>query len=259
MFSLQKESEIENNSHDFEIISLNKYYTIKNKELNDELEKKLFNNFNNDSLFSTPSNLEKDNKDNILEFIKSYSENEKKNVNFNENFFICKKTERNHKFKVKKIKENHKREITFMTFNSKFNKYITEKINKKIEKNDEISKYFFNNENPLISTKFTQCGIQKNLKKYLELPLKEFIKKENFAKIKEIGLEKDSLFNSLISELIYEYYEFIYSNQNEFNKYLFDKKFIKRNKYFSKEGLINLKFKENSKKNLWIFRFFSKL
>ena len=112
-------------------------------------------------------------------------------------------------------------------------------------------------ENPILSTKFTQCGIQKTLKNYLNKPLKEFIKKENIEKIDELGLDKDSLFKTLISELIFEYYEYIYSNQNELNKYLFDKKFVIRNEKFSKEGLINLNYFKNSKKVYGYLDFFN--
>ena len=54
-----------------------------------------------------------------------------------------------------------------------------------------------------------------------------------------------------------KYYEFIYSNQNEFNKYLEDKKFVIRNEKFSKNGLINLKYQENSFKIYGYLEFFN--
>ena len=231
-------------------LSINLYNNFsieENKSMDDEFSNAFSKHFNkNDSLFTSSSNSGEENEYNNLD---------NKEINcYNTNIWLGKKTERNPKFKVEKI--NYKREIAFTTFNTKFNKYLTEKVNKKILENFQISKTFFNDENPLLSTRFTQCGIQKTLKGYLNMPLKEFIKEENLLKIKEIGLEKDSLFNSLINELIYEYYEFIYSNQEEFNKYLWDNKFVIRNEKFSKEGLINLKFRENSKKVFGYLDFF---
>ena len=55
---------------------------------------------------------------------------------------------------------------------------------------------------------------------------------------------------------IFEYYEYIYSNKNEFNKYLEDKKFVIRNEKFSRNGLINLKYEENSIKIYGYLDFF---
>lgn len=182
------------------------------------------------------------------------------NVKINQSSTSCnnllgKKAERNNK-KFKTYKINEKREITLIAFNSKFNKYLTEKVNKIILENCQLSQFYFTDENPLLSTKFTQCGIQKKLKNYLLSSLKEFIKKENFEKICDIGLEKYYLFHSPLFELIFEYYEYIYNNKKEFNKYLLDSKFAIRNKKFSKDGLINLNYQENFKKVYGYLEFF---
>jgi len=264
---LSIEIELENDSQDYEISSINDFFTIKEKVENYNFEKAFDANFiNKESFNNTKENIENDynfenmifttpkNDINSTQIIDN-SENNKINIYNNDNKILCKKTQRdNQKFKV--IKINPKREISFITFNTKLNKYLTEKINKKISGVCGVSKFFFTDENPLLSTKFTQCGIQKTLKEYLNRPIKDFIKKENYNKIKEFGLENDSLFNSLIYECIYEYYEYIYSNKNEFNKYLFDQKFVIRNEKFSKDGLINLKYFQNSKKIYGYLDFF---
>lgn len=268
MHSLSTKTEIENDSQDYDISSLNHFFTFKEKFDNYEFEKAFSTHFNNkESLNKLNDNIENDY--NIENMINLKQKKEKKSFqildkpdnntinlnNNNENNLLCKKIQRdNRKFKVNKI--NPKREIAFITFNTKFNKYLTEKINKKISEIHRVSKFFFTDENPLLSTKFTQCGIQKTLKEYLNRPIKDFIKKENLNKIKEFGLGNDSLFNSLIYECIYEYYEFIYSNKNEFNKYLLDQKFVIRNEKFSKDGLINLKYEQNSKKIYGYLDFF---
>ena len=254
----------DNDSQDYEISSINNFISIK-ENLENEIftkeynlcltQKKNSNNIIDESLTKKiNSNLFLKNSENIHNF----SNLNKNNINNNKNgnIFLGKKHEK--KFKVNKI--NTKREITFITFNTKFNKYLTEKINKKISENNieyKDKKSYFTDENPILSTKFTQCGIQKTLKNYLNKPLKEFIKKENIEKIDELGLDKDSLFKTLISELIFEYYEYIYSNQNELNKYLLDKKFVIRNEKFSKEGLINLNYFKNSKKVYGYLDFFN--
>ncbi len=259
----------DNDSQDYEISSINNFISIKENLENDIFtkeynlcltQKKNSNNIIDESLTKKiNSNLFLKNSENINNF----SNLNKNNININNfnnnkngNIFLGKKHVK--KFKVNKI--NTKREITFITFNTKFNKYLTEKINKKISENNieyKDKKFYFTDENPILSTKFTQCGIQKTLKNYLNKPLKEFIKKENIEKIDELGLDKDCLFKTLMSELIFEYYEYIYSNQNELNKYLFDKKFVIRNEKFSKEGLINLNYFKNSKKVYGYLDFFN--
>ena len=252
-------SEIENNYADSEkTIS----YFLQDEEIKED--KKFEKGF--EEVFKTDFNISNLEKNNINEYLSD----EKKNQNStqilsnlenskinqtvkNYNNLIGKKTLKK-KFKVNKI--NDKREITFITFNSKFNKYLTKKINKIISENCKFSQFYFSDENPVLSTKFTQCGTQKKLKNYLCASLKQFIKEENFEKICGIGLEKYFLFNSPIFELIIEYYEHIYGDKNEFNKYLLDNKFIIRNKKFSKDGLINLNYKENSKKVYGYLDFF---
>lgn len=236
------------NSNGLEITSLN---NLNSNGENEEFKKAFLNNFNKDSLFNLSSNSESNNEDN------NNIEINIDNLQINSNILIGKKLKKNQKFKVKKVNKNLKREITLTTFNTKLNIYLTDKVNKKIEKNPNITKNFFTRENPLLSTKFTQCGIKKTLKNYLSQPLKDFIKKKNFDKIEKIGLDKDSLFNSLLCELIYEYYEYIYSNKIEFNKFLLDNYFVSRNNYFSEEGLINLKFENNSKKVFGYLDFFN--
>ena len=260
MFSLSTKSEIENDSFDdYEISSTEPFYNIREKYENSNFEKAFSSSFNNkENLNNINHNSEEDNnfenfiKENYTNDIYSIKKNNNKN---NDNILLGRKTGYNYnKFIVNKI--NSKREIAFITFNTKFNKYLTEKVNKKIDEIGKKSIFYFTNENPLLSTKFTQCGIQKTLKKYLECPIKEFIKKENFTKICEIGLENNSIFNSLIYELIIDYYEFIYCNKEEFNKFLYDKKFVIRNEKFSKDGLINLKYSQNNKKVYGYLDFF---
>ena len=256
MLSISTQQEFENDSLDYEISSIDTFFKIKEKYENNNFEKAFLNSFNNkENINNINLNTEEDN--NLENFIKENYTNDiyliNKNVN-KDNILLGRKTNYN-KFKVNKI--NTKREIAFITFNTKFNKYLTEKVNKKIDEIGKKSIFYFTNENPLLSTKFTQCGIQKTLKKYLECPIKDFIKKENFTKICEIGIENNSIFNSLIYELIYDYYEFIYSNQDEFNKFLYDKKFVIRNEKFSKEGLINLKYSQNNKKVFGYLNFFN--
>ena len=261
MFSLSTKSEIENDSFDdYEISSTEPFYNIREKYENSNFEKAFSSSFNNkENLNNINHNSEEDNnfenfiKENYTNDIYSIKKNNNKN---NDNNLLGRKTGYNYnKFIVNKI--NSKREIAFITFNTKFNKYLTEKLNTKIDEIGKKSIFYFTNENPLLSTKFTQCGIQKTLKKYLECPIKEFIKKENFTKICEIGLENNSIFNSLIYELIIDYYEFIYCNKEEFNKFLYDKKFVIRNEKFSKDGLINLKYSQNNKKVFGYLNFFN--
>jgi len=273
-FSSEIESDINNdNSEDYEMSSIGKYFNMKEKVEKYEFEQAFYNSFY--SKESTISEFDLENEELLFQNsnpnqgqersnkYSSSSENilidntEKNNENIeNENILIGKKLERNNqRFKVNKI--NPKREIAFTTFNSKFNKYLTEIVNNKISELTWGPKFLFTDENPLLSTKFTQCGIQKTLKKYLKEPIKNFIKEENFEKIKKLGIENDSLFNTPVFQYIYNYYEFIYSNQNEFNKYLEDKKFVIRNEKFSKNGLINLKYQENSIKICGYLEFFN--
>lgn len=276
MYSFSTESDIENESQDYDISNNIDFFHIKEKIEIYQFEKAfniLFNNNENlynfipdldedyDNIIIKNDNQEKYNKDAISTQIFDNSENDKSNRNIdndnnnNINNLLSKKHNRNNqKFKVNKI--NPKREIAFTTFNAKFNKYLTEKINKKITEKYEISKFYFTDENPLLSTKFTQCGIQKKLKEYLNKTIKEFIKKENMDKINKIGLGSDSLFNSKIYELIYDYYEYIYSNENELKKFLNDKKFIIRNEKFSNDGLINLNYEQDYKKIYGYLDFF---
>ena len=249
MYSLSTPTEIENDSLDYENSSINSLLKIKENYDTYKFEQAFIIIFNNkENINNINRNIDEDNK--YENYIKEYYNNgniiSSKNINVNKDNILLGKKRDFKKFKVNKI--NPKREIAFITFNAKFNKYLTEKVNRKIDEIGKKSIFSFTNENPLLSTKYTQCGIQKTLKKYLKFPLKEFIKIENFKKICEIGIDNDSLFNTLISDLIVEYYEFIYSNQNEFNKFFFDKKFAIRNDKFSKEGLINLKYPQNNKK-----------
>lgn len=259
-------------SEDYEISSISKYFDLKEKVEQYEFEQAFFNSFHSkdstisdfddekEVILSENSNQSQD-KNNKLStttekiLINNIDNNNTDKNNNNENNLIGKKHERNtQRFKVKKI--NTKREIAFTTFNSKFNKYLNDIVNKKIAELTWESKFYFTDENPLLSTKFTQCGIQKTLKKYLKEPIKNFIKKENFEKIKKLGIENDSLFNISLCEYIFKYYEYIYSNKAEFNKYLDDKKFVIRNEKFSRNGLINLKYEQNSIKVYGYLDFF---
>jgi hypothetical protein len=263
--SFSAETDINNDyndySEDYEVNSISKYFNLKEKAEKYEFEQAFYNSFHSkestlsdfddEEIFilfhNSNQNKEKSNsstEENIL-----IDNSEKNNINNdndndNENNIIGNKHDRNkNRFKVNKI--NPKREIAFTTFNSKFNKYLNEVVNNKIKELTWDSKFYFTDENPLLSTKFTQCGIQKTLKKYLKEPIKNFIKDENFDKIKKLGIENDSLFNSRLCDYIFTYYEYIYSNMKEFNKYLEDKKFVIRNENFSKNGLINLKYQED--------------
>ena len=255
-------SEIENNSENSEITNscfLENEEIKGDKKFEKRFEEVFKSDFNLTNLekYNINGNLFDEKKSQYYNSTQIFSNLEnakidKSDKNYN---LIGKKTEiKKKKFKINKI--NDKREITFITFNSKFNKYLTEKINKIISENCQFSQFYFTDENPLLSTKFTQCGIQKKLKTYLSTSIKEFIKQENLEKISGIGLQKYYLFNSPIFELMIEYYEYIYGHKNEFNKYLLDKKFVIRNKKFSKEGLINLNYEENSKKVYGYLDFF---
>ena len=260
-------------SEDYEISSISEYFNLKEKVEKDEFEQAFYNSFHSkDSTFSDfddekeviLSEKSNQNQKNNSNKFSTTTENivinniDKNNDNINidnENNLIGKKHERNkQRFKVNKI--NPKREIAFTTFNSKFNKYLNDIVNKKINELAWDPKFCFTDENPLLSTKFTQCGIQKTLKKYLKEPIKNFIKNENLDKIKKLGIENDSLFNSPLCHYIFDYYEYIYSNKNEFKKYLEDKKFVIRNEKFSRNGLINLKYQENSIKIYGYLDFF---
>ncbi len=274
MYSISIENEIEqdNDSQNYDILNLNNFYSNKEEVENSNFEKAFYTYFINNNINNINSEFKIVEKDNV--YYNSYlykpkneinstnvypnSDNDKINIdNINEDNVYSKKSETNiniTKFKVNKI--NSKRETAFITFNTKLNKYITKKVNKKISAIRGSSKFLFTEENPLLSTKFTQCGIQKKLKEYLNKPIIEFIKKENLIKIDEVGLSKDSLFNKYLYELILEYYEYIYSNKDEFNKYFLDRKFVIRNKNFSKDGLINLNYELNSKKVYGYLDFF---
>lgn len=274
MYTNSNENEIEqyNDYQNSDFLNLSNSCSIKEKVENSNFEKAFSNSFINNNTNDINSEFEILEKDNV--YYNSYldkpkndinstnvypnSDNDKINIyNINEDNDNSKKSETNiniTKFKVNKI--NPKREIAFTTFNTKLNKYITEKVNKKILAIRGGSNFLFTDENPLLSTKFTQCGIQKKLKEYLKKPIFEFIKKENLIKIDEIGLGNDSLFNKDLCELILEYYDYIYSNKDEFNKYVLDRKFVIRNKNFSKEGLINLNYELNSKKVYGYLDFF---
>ena len=259
-------------SEDYEISSISKYFNLKEKVEKYEFEQAFYNSFHSkdstisdfddekEFILSENSNQSKDNNNKFCTTTEKIlinntnKNNDSQNIN-NGNNLIGKKHYRNiQKFKVNKI--NAKREIAFTTFNSKFNKYLNDIINKKIGELTLEPKFYFTDENPLLSTKFTQCGIQKTLKKYLKEPTKNFIKNENFEKIKKLGIGNDSLFNTPLCNYIFEYYEYIYSNKNEFNKYLEDKKFVIRNEKFSRNGLINLKYEENSIKIYGYLDFF---
>ena len=259
-------------SEDYEISSISKYFNLKEKVEKYEFEQAFYNSFHSkdstisdfddekEFILSENSNQSKDNNNKFCTttekiLINNTNKNNDSQNNNNGNNLIGKKHYRNiQKFKVNKI--NAKREIAFTTFNSKFNKYLNDIINKKIGELTLEPKFYFTDENPLLSTKFTQCGIQKTLKKYLKEPTKNFIKNENFEKIKKLGIGNDSLFNTPLCNYIFEYYEYIYSNKNEFNKYLEDKKFVIRNEKFSRNGLINLKYEENSIKIYGYLDFF---
>lgn len=248
-------------SEDFEASSISKYFNLKEKVEMYEFEQAFYNSFHSkdstisdfeeekEVLLSENSNQIKENNNKFCTTAEKIlinntdKKNDSKNID-NGNKLIGKKHDRNkQRFKVNKV--NPKREIAFTTFNSKFNKYLNDIVNKKIGELTWETKFYFTDENPLLSTKFTQCGIQKTLKKYLTEPIKNFIKNENYDKITKLGIENFSLFNTPLCHYIFEYYEFIYSNKNEFNKYLKDKKFVIRNEKFSRNGLINLKYEEN--------------
>lgn len=252
MYSIQAtEEELENYTEDFE--SIINFSTFREKFETNEFEKAFYIHFNGQE-FS--DDLNKENEYDLANMIYSKSRKDtnstqifdNKKINYkNEYNLLGKKTEiDNTKFKVKKI--NPKREITFITFNTKLNKYLTKKINQKISETCQLTKNFFTDENPLLSTKLTQCGIQKTLKSYLYRPIKDFIKEENMNKIKEFGLENEPFFDFTLYECIFQYYEFIYSDNKEFQKYSCDKKFVIRNDKFSKNGLINLKYGQNHEK-----------
>ena len=156
-------------SEDYEISSISKYFNLKEKVEKYEFEQAFYNSFH--SKDSTISDFD-DEKEVILS--ENSNQSQKNNNKFctttenivinnidknidnqnidNENNLIGKKHERNkQRFKVNKI--NPKREIAFTTFNSKFNKYLNDIVNKKIADLAWEPKFCFTDEIPFFQLK----------------------------------------------------------------------------------------------------------
>ena len=124
-------------------------------------------------------------------------------------------------------------------------------------KDEKITKFHKNN--PLISTKFTQCGNYKSLKKIIDYPINKYINnkgEENLKIINELSqeiVEVDSFFKKTFKELIKDYYQFAENNDEEISKLKMEKDFKERLKEFKSKKkkmdfeLINLDKNKQSK------------
>ena len=171
-----------------------------------------------------------------------------------------------------KKKLNSKGFILFKILNTRIAIFALKKFHNILKlanvPNEKITKFHKNN--PLISTKFTQCGNYKSLKKIIDCPISKYINnkdEENLKLINELSeeiVEVDSFFKKTFKELIKDYYQFAENNDGEISKLKMEKDFEERLKRFKSKKknmdfeLINLD-KNNQSKNVCGYLEFLKL